>query len=298
MSSLYCVPIITPPVLPDNPLYGAPSDHNTPVVVPLANTTIHQAREYVVKTTRPLPQSGIMEFGNWLSKEEWIKLLGNVGPTQQVLQFESIMKQKLDVIFPTKSVKINPSVDLPFITADLKKLDRLVKREYRKHGKSLKYKELKSKYDEKFKATSSEYLHKSVRTLMEDCPGKAYRCLKRLAAQPGDHPDEGSFTLTSHQEENLTPEETLEKIAQHFSNISQEYLPLDLNILPPDVQNKVNQSVNDSNIPDILDHEVFEKIRKSKKPNSSVPGDIPEKLVQEFGPELATPAGVIFRNTG
>jgi hypothetical protein len=41
---------------------------------------------------------------------------------------------------------------------------------------------------------------------------------------------------------------------------------------------------------------VFEKIRKSKKPKSSVPGDLPRKIVKEFGPELAGPAGIIFRN--
>ena len=93
-----------------------------------------------------------------------------------MLQFEQEVQKKIDVIFPTKSVKINPNVDLPFISADLKKLDRLVKREYRKHGKSLKYKQLKSKYDVKFRAASSTYLQQSVRTLMEDDPGTAYRC--------------------------------------------------------------------------------------------------------------------------
>ena len=41
---------------------------------------------------------------------------------------------------------------------------------------------------------------------------------------------------------------------------------------------------------------MFEKNKKSRKPKSSVPGDIPIKLVKEFGPELATPAGMIFRN--
>ena len=54
-----------------------------------------------------------------------------------------MIQEKLDVIFPTKSVKINPNFDLPFITADLKQLDRQLKREYRKHSKSVKYKRLK-----------------------------------------------------------------------------------------------------------------------------------------------------------
>ena len=217
-------------------------------------------------------------------------------PTEQVIQFESIMKHKLDIIFPTKSVRINPNVDLPFISADLKKLDRLIKREYRKHSKSIKYQRLKNSYDKKFKIAASKYLEMSVRTLMEDDPGTAYRCLKRLAAQPGDLQDEGNFTLSSHQDDNLTPEQSLEKIAQHFATISQEFEPLNTNLLPEDVQVKVSAPVSESDIPDLPDYDVFEKIQKSKKPKSSVPGDIPRKLVKEFGPELASPAGIIFRN--
>ena len=107
---------------------------------------------------------------------------------------------------------------------------------------------------------------------------------------------QGNFSLLSHQENNLTPEESIEKIAEHFAQISQEFEPLSVNLLPPDVQEKVNQPGNESEIPILPDYDVFEKIKKSKKPKSSVPGDIPRKLVKEFGPELATPAGMIFRN--
>ena len=64
---------------------------------------------------------------------------------------------------------------------------------------------------------------------------------KKMAAQPGDHPDEGSFTLLSHVEENLTAEESIEKIAQHFASISQEFPPLDYNLLPAEVQAKLDQ---------------------------------------------------------
>ena len=70
-------------------------------------------------------------------------------------------KQKVDVIFHTKSVKINPHRDLPFISAELKKLDRQIKREYRKHNKSIKYQNLKKKYDDKFKCASSKSTLKS-----------------------------------------------------------------------------------------------------------------------------------------
>ena len=282
MSNLYCVPVITPPVQPDDPQCGVPSDHSTPVATPLATDTLQQIREYVVRVTRPLPESGMLEFGEWMCKEDWAMISKETDPSKQVLIFEEMVQQKLDVIFPTKTVKINPNFDLPFITADLKKLDRLLKREYRKHSKSLKYKRLKEKYDKKFKIAASDYLEKSVRTLMEDDPGTAYRCLKRLAAQPGDHQDEGTFSISSHQEANLTSDQSIEKIAQHFAKISQEFIPLNYNLLPAEVQAKVDQPVSVNEMPELPDHDVYEKIQKSKKPKSSVPGDLPRKIVQEF----------------
>ena len=159
-----------------------------------------------------------------------MEISGKTDPSEQVLI------QKLDVIFPNKSVRINPNADLPFITTDLKKLDRLIKREYRKHLKSDRYLRLKQSYGKEFKVAASSYPEKLVRTLMEVDPGTAYRCLTRLAAQPGDHPDEGSFTLTSHQSSNLTPEQSIERIAQHFANISQEYDPLYVQLFPADMQ--------------------------------------------------------------
>ena len=81
-----------------------------------------------------------------------------------------------------------------------------------------------------------------------------------------------------------------------FASISQEFMPLDYNLLPADVQSKLNQQISESDLPSIEDHEVYLKIKTTKKPRSSVPGDLPRRIVQEFGPELAAPAAKIFRN--
>ena len=48
--------------------------------------------------------------------------------------------------------------------------------------------------------------------------------------------------------------------------------------------------------PHINELDVFNQIRKSKKPNSRVPGDLPRTLMQEFAPELAGPLSRIYRN--
>ena len=172
-----------------------------------------------------LPESGILEFGEWLCKEDWTCLPENGDPTEQVMAFEKICEQKLDSIFPTKTVRLNPNFDKPFITSDLKKLDRKIKREYRQHQKSLKYRRLKESYDEKYKIAAAEYLQRTVTSLKEDDPGKAYKCLKKMAAQ--------------------------------------EFQPLDYNLLPDDVQAKLNEPISGRDLPVIADHDVYQKILKS-----------------------------------
>ena len=292
---MYDVPIIAPPVPPDNPLPGVPSDHSVPIATPLAMSSASTPREYVTRWYRPLPESGINEFGQWICSENWQDMQGDLNPTEQVGVFENIVNQKLDVILPQKSVKLNPHVDKPYITAELKKLDRQVKREYKKCGKSEKYTRLKDSYDKKLRHAANTYLEKNVRSLKEDDPGKAYRSLRKMSSQPGDCSGDDSFDLLSHLEDNLTNEQSREKIANHFAKISQEYTPLDMKLLSKNVQEKI-KSAEISKLPHISDYQVYEKIRKSKKPRSSVPGDLPRRLVQEFGPELAAPAGLIFRN--
>ena len=296
MHALYSVPMIVPPVPPDDPMCGAPSDHNTAVATPLAQDSAGQTRDYVIKTYRPLPESGILEFGEWICSEDWLNIPDELNPTEQVCALENLVNEKLDSIFPLKSVKVNPNMDKPFITAELKKLNRQLKREYRKNQKSAKYRRLKHCYDEKFKKAAEAYLVKNVRSLKEDDAGKAYQSLKKLGAQPGDCSDEGAFTLISHIDDNLTTEESIEKIAEHFSKISQEFKPLNINLLPESVQVKINAKTREEELPDILDYDVYNKIKKTKKPKSGVPGDLPRRLVQEFAPELAAPLGKIIRN--
>ena len=64
--------------------------------------------------------------------------------------------------------------------------------------------------------------------------------------------------------------------------------------LPDRVSQKLSNPEAETKIPKILEHEVYARIMKANKPKSGVPGDLPKKLVSEFGPELASPICNIF----
>ena len=72
---------------------------------------------------------------------------------------------------------------------------------------------------------------------MEDDPGKAYKTLKKMGAQSGL--EDGSFTLLTHLEGNLTHEQSKDNIAHHFASISQEYPPINPTTLPEEVKAKL-----------------------------------------------------------
>ena len=135
----------------------------------------------------------------------------------------------------------------------------------------------------------------NVSDLKQTNPAKAASILRKLGRAPGDCGDEGQFTILSHQAQNLTPEEGTEKILRYFTDISKEFLPLDIARLP--VRVKVKLLDPTVSVPKIEDYQVYNVIKSAKKPRSAgVPGDLPKKLVQEFPVELAKPIGLVFRS--
>ena len=105
---------------------------------------------------------------------------------------------------------------------------------------------------------------------------------------PGDCGDYGQFNVLSHQSQNLSPEESTDRILKYFTDISKEFPPLDVSTLP--VRVKVKLLAKALNVPTIEDYQVYDIIKSAKKPRSSgVPGDLPKKLVQEFPVKLAAP---------
>ena len=206
-------------------------------------------------------------------------------------QFEKYLIDQVDLHCPKKSLKLS-NKDKPFITSDLKRLDRKRNLEYLKKGKTVKYYDLKTQFEKLYKSEAKKYIERNLENLGQCKPGQAFKVLKHLGAQPGDLIDNSTFTLPEH--EDLSVEESAERIADNFSSISSTFAPLSVSDLSNGVQEKLKDP---GRAPNLSEYDVYIKIRKAKKPRSGTPFDIPKELISEFAPELAAPLANIFNNT-
>ena len=291
-SGLYKSPLIAPPIQPDDPSTAKPSDHSVPVCIPHTDRYTRPQRNYRIIKYRPLPQSSVDRFGEWIVRETWDGVKDHISVTEQAKQFEDLLNEKLQIFCPLKEMKLS-SQDKLFITAELKRIDRQKNREYLKRGRSEKYLNLKKIFETKYKIASEKYLKKNLDSLRDAKPGQAFSVLKRLGSQPGVCLDGSTFTLPEHENESLTEQQSAERIADHFASISQEFPPLSINHLPNRVQNKLQSP---GNPPAISEYDTFCKIRHAKKPKSGIHNDLPKLLTQEFAPELALPVHRIVSN--
>ena len=145
--SHYKSAIIGPPICPDDSFSGEPSDHSVPICYPHNDRFSRPTRNYKLIKHRPLPESGIRLFGQWIVQESWLAVGDELSPSEQVSAFETILTEKLNECFPEKISKFS-SHDKPFNTPRLKQLKRQHLRGYKKHGKSEKYHLLLTKFKE------------------------------------------------------------------------------------------------------------------------------------------------------
>ena len=147
-------------------------------------------------------------------------------------------------------------------------------------------------YNEKVKSAAKMHLKRSVSDLMQAAPGKAWDTLKKMGAQLGECGGQGGFTLTEHLEENLTTEQSLERIATYFSALSNQHPALCIEKLPERVQQKLRTDKNPVDLP--AAHQIWQIQKGKTKTLSAVPGELPPRLRNEFTLELCEPAAIIF----
>ena len=291
LGQYYLVPEIRPPVLPDNPALAVPSDHSIVLVKTIPTLCQPVKRVVHTRTVRPLPQSAVAAFGNWIQHEPWTFVYDGINVSDMVSRFNFLIQLRLDIHCPTKSIKIS-NLDGKFCSAAVRQACRRKNREYAKNGNSQRYKMLKKEVKNKIRDETKKFLAKQVEhTTVNN--NSWMKHVKMLTARPGDT-QQSTFQLPNHIDLNLSAEESANRICKYFSRISQEYTPLCVGTLADHVQAKLH---HDPCVhPSLRDHIVYDALKKGKK-TCSVPGDIPVKILDEFLPELTAPIAAIFRES-
>ena len=287
LSRFYDDPQIIPPLQPDVQGCGAPSDHSGVLAIPNTTQNMPVSRNKVKKKIRQLPESLLHIFNEKLSTTSFNHLKELPVP-EMVEEFQTITNKLFCDTFPQKEILIS-SEDSPWFTEELRKLKRQRQREYSRHGKSLKYLELANNFDQKSKTEIAKYKERVKNKVLEGRKGSTYPAIKRLGLRPGEGV-QPTFYLPDHTLFSST--QSCEIIAEHFSRISQDYSPLNVRSLPPNIQTFLSSS--QTLPPTLSQRDVLTRIRKAKKPNGLVPGDLPKKIVQVCTDNLAVPITMIY----
>ena len=100
LASYFNEPVIIPPILPDQPGHGAPSDHCCVFATPRPNQPQSEGRTKVRKKIRPLPDSLLLNFEYKLSTQDF-NMENSLSVQEMVDKFQSVTSL-LHETFPEK----------------------------------------------------------------------------------------------------------------------------------------------------------------------------------------------------
>ena len=149
------------------------------------------------------------------------------------------------------------NLDREWMSPELKQLHRTMQREFFRHRKSQKYRNLKSKFKKLKRRTLKEFYSNFVTDLKLSDPGRWYSMAKKIGAV--DKMTGGDIQVQSLA--NLSNAQCSQKIAEHFATISQEYSPVDLNQLPCYLPAQQP--------PNISEFDVYTRLNKMEKTKST-----------------------------
>ena len=147
MRKFYLDPVTKPPIRNDEG-NGQPSDHLIVLFEPISRLVDCQPRVYETIQFRPITDSGILMFGQWLSDQTWDEIYSNQDCNKKAEVFQKLLVAEFQKVFPLKSMKACAE-DKPWFSKSLKLLDRKRKREFSKNYKSEKWQQLNSEFKEK-----------------------------------------------------------------------------------------------------------------------------------------------------
>ena len=293
LRKFYIEPKIIDAIPVDDPNKGVPSDHNGVLVVPLSNTETKKGTFKEIKFVRPMPDSAVQDYRKSIGNINWHVMIGGMSSSSMVELFQKMTTDLVKIHFPLKRITVSP-YDKPWITEELKAIRRRRQRVYRKQGRSPEYLLIKADFDNRLKVEASKFKDKIIEEVSVGKRGSSYSAIRKLGNRNfEDTKNFQTFDIPEFINNGLDEQESAEAMADYFSEISQEFDPIDATQFPSNIKEELAKG-KDMSTPIIFEHEVHEKILKAKKPHSMVPGDVGRLLVKECSAELTVPVTKIY----
>ena len=201
--------------------------------------------------------------------------------------FQNVLLENYWRCFPTKTLKVCEE-DQPWISVELKKLDRKVKKEFLKHKMSDKWKNLKAEFQERSSIEKQRYFQNMVSDLKTSNTGQWYSKIKRMSGRS----ESSKQNILADELTGLTDQQQADYIAQHYALISNQYEQVRSTDFPN--FNPTSHGVGGSPPPCVEPLKVYQIIQKMNKKAATVPNDVPIRLIQEFGVAIAFPLSHII----
>ena len=276
LAPFYQEPKCLDPLDPDPDKNGKKSDHRIVLFKPISSLEQKTTRQTRIIKVRPITQSGIENMRNWLMEQTGKNVFEAETSHKKAEIFQNTLMEQFEINFPETNRKLN-SDDSPWITHQLKKLDRKRKRIYSKERRSEKWAKLDKVFKDEVKKAKKTFYHKMIADLRKKKPSQWYSSLKRISGF-----DQNRQNVIIEEINHLSDEKQAEKIADFFSSIPNEYEALkDQDIDIPEFKK--------DEIPQFQPNQVWLLLTKVRTNKATVPGDLPARLIKEFAAFLAEP---------
>ena len=226
--TLYLPPIALKCLQVDENSVGVDSDHSPVLMSPHTDAQQPRSTNKNQITIRPLPDSSIRRFGQFLTSHKWEEVLQKENLDEKVMAFHNTLKNKLDEFFPTKTINQNSNLDKKWMSPELKDLHRRMQREYWKNRKSDKWRSFRHKFTKLKKKNCRSFYNNFVTDLKSTNPSKWYMMAKKIGAISNQKDELHIESLSD-----MSNGQAAEAIADHFAQISQLYQPIKSEDIPP-----------------------------------------------------------------
>ena len=230
--------------------------------------------------TRPFRKENAQPFRRDLERESWKRVVDASGVNAKEREFQAVIDRLMDKHFPTKVIKRKDD-DLPWYDDEARKRSKKKKAVFKVEGRSPRWCALRDNLDKYLLRRSESYLERQTENLTKPEADKQFhRYVKNYKS--GERPK--TFNVRE-----LLPDrsdrEVAEEISRYFNEISQEFEPLQPHQVP---------TTYEKHLPLLSSVDVVGRIKKQKKPNSMVVGDIFPKLLNSCAEALAYPLALIY----